>query len=172
MMRSDEGEPFVGVFYMMIIEMLIAVGALIVYVTIFSARAANSKKDGFSRGRRLMFFGGVLGVIVLLIVLLIEATTIGQVAYMLGAFAVAIHLMARILLLFVPPGYVQDSLITFILPVHFMVGLLIIIPPTFLSFLPFLGELQTRMLYNQEFTTRFAIAKITIKQEERQNITK
>jgi hypothetical protein len=56
--------------------------------------------------------------------------------------------------------------------VHLILGVFIQLPALILSFLPFMADLQTRMLFNSSFSARFTVAKIFAQQDRRNKVEK
>lgn len=72
------------------------------------------------------------------------------------AFVVLVYYTAQVMVLFVKDALRKITLVRLAFHfVHYAIGIIIMLPVLALSFLPIFVDLQTRMLFNDDFSQRF-----------------
>eukprot|EP00903_Cladosiphon_okamuranus_P007590 g7363.t1 len=115
--------------------------------------------------------GVIVGVIVLSTVGLLESAR--QFFYYILSFAILTVYASQVVVLFTENALRDVVLVNIAFKsLHFITGLVIMIPVLLLSFVPLFVDLQTRMLFNEDFSWRFYIAKIFARQNDRTKFKK
>ncbi|CAM9179036.1 unnamed protein product, partial [Chrysoparadoxa australica] len=123
---------------------------------------AAGSRGGRTLNRRFKRMAVCFTVLVVLALLVILPTTgtasIGQIFYMLLAQLFAMYFVSTIVAVWMPSSVTEVGLVkNAALVVHLCTGMVIQLPILFLSFFPFMSDLQTRMLFNEDFSHRFNI---------------
>lgn len=78
-----------------------------------------------------------------------------QVFYFFLAFVMLVYFCAQAVVLFTEEALRTVSLVGFTFKaVHMLIGLVIMLPTLMLSFFPIFVDLQTRMLFNEDFSQK------------------
>ncbi|CBJ30457.1 1,3-beta-glucan synthase, family GT48 [Ectocarpus siliculosus] len=115
--------------------------------------------------------GVIVGVIVLTDLDILES--IRQFIFYILSFVILIYYVSQIVVLFMEDALRNVALVNLAFKsVHLITGIVIIAPVLLLSFFPLFVDLQTRMLFNEDFSQRFSIAKIFARQSNRRHVKK
>ena len=80
-----------------------------------------------------------------------------QFFYYLLSFAILIYYVSQVVVLFTENALRDVALVNLAFKsLHLVTGLVIMIPVLLLSFFPIFVDLQTRMLFNEDFSQRYA----------------
>lgn len=129
----------------------------------------NFKGDYLMYRRLTLVLLVMFGIICLTSIILLGIITFGQLVKLIFTVLLTGFFLVNESLVFKysnssPKWNVVNGVFKFI---HTLIGLVIAIPILFLSVWPAITTLQTRILFNQEFSNRFAISKIFAAQRQR-----
>lgn len=94
----------------------------------------------------------------LLSVLLYDVRCDGQFIFYILCFVILVYYTAQIVVLFTENALRDVALVNLAFKsVHLITGMVIMLPVLLLSFFPLFVDLQTRMLFNEDFSQRYVV---------------
>jgi len=171
--REEQGEPYIGTGNQFLLSLFVVLVAFVATVPFDLKRRGKNKWH--SNTNRLFRIGTLaVGVFVVCLIVVIDLAALAsfkQMVYMLCTVAFFIYFVVLTVLLFVPNALRLFKVVQITLRTQaFLLGLLIQGPALLLSLLPFMGDIQTRMLFNASFSSRFSVAKIFAQEGRRKEL--